>query len=130
MRRDSGGAGKHRGGLAYVREYQVLEDCSFTARLSGMNFAAQGIHGGKGPAPCRLILNPGAPEERELPALISLEVHAGDVLRHELSGGGGYGDPLERDRDAVVRDVQNGYVSAEAAEKEYGLEKATLETSI
>ncbi|MFC2059961.1 hydantoinase B/oxoprolinase family protein [Chloroflexota bacterium] len=121
IRPDSGGAGKYRGGVAYIREYQVLEDCSFTARVSGMRFSAQGIHGGKAARKARLIVNPGTPEERELPALCSTELHAGDIVRHEEAGGGGYGDALQRDRDAVIRDVEDGYVTAEAAKEEYGL---------
>lgn len=130
VRQNSGGTGKHRGGLAYVREYEVLEDCSFTARVSGIKFAAQGIQEGKGPQPCRLILNPGTSNERELPSLISLDLHAGDIIRHELSGGGGYGNPLERNRDAVVKDVQDGYISEESARRDYGLDEMMLKKHV
>lgn len=122
MRRDSGGAGKYRGGLAFVREYRVLADCVFTARLSNMDSASEGIVGGKSPQPPRTVINPGTPGERVLPSLITLDVSKGDVIRMEMSGGGGYGDPLQRDKDAIIWDLLDGYISPEQAKDVYGFE--------
>jgi N-methylhydantoinase B len=50
-----------------------------------------------------------------------MTIHRGDVYRHELPGGGGWGDPLERDPARVLRDVRNELVSAEAARQDYGV---------
>jgi N-methylhydantoinase B len=56
-----------------------------------------------------------------LPSKLTLTLRRGDVFRHEIAGGGGWGDPLERDPEAVLRDVRNGLVSPQAAADEYGV---------
>lgn len=120
VRKDSGGPGRRRGGLGYVREYEVLEGCIFTARLAHHKYISKGIFGGKSPLPNRLILNPGTKEERELPPMVTVKLAPGEVIRIEQSGGAGYGDPLERDRELVISDLLNGYISIDAAKTEYG----------
>ena len=119
--RDSAGPGRYRGGVGYVREFQVKEDCVLTLRASGHRSSAWGLAGGAGPAISRTSINPGTPNEVLLSAIETRQLKAGDVLRVERSGGGGYGSPRERPAETVRQDIENGYVSAESARKLYGL---------
>ena len=120
---DSAGPGRHRGGIGHVREYRLLTDCHVTARTSNHRQGASGLNGGKGPPLSRTIINPGTPAEEEMDCMDTRFVPAGTVLRLEQTGGGGYGNPLERSRDLVREDVANGYVSVTAAAEQYGLDE-------
>lgn len=126
--RDSAGAGRYRGGVGYVREFELLEDCILTMRGSNHKFAASGLAGGLSPKTSRTTINPDASDPDRLGALETRSLKAGDVLRMERSGGAGFGPPQERAPELVVADVQNGYVSREAARDLYGvvLDPATL----
>ncbi|HVC35290.1 MAG TPA: hydantoinase B/oxoprolinase family protein, partial [Chloroflexota bacterium] len=98
---DSGGAGRFRGGLGLVREFELLADeASLTMRSDRRTHRPYGLFGGQPGSPSTNILNPG-PDQRILPTLPmeSVALRKGDVFRHVLAGGGGYGDPLERDPD-------------------------------
>jgi N-methylhydantoinase B len=118
--RDSGGAGRYRGGLGYARELEVLEDSVLTVRSSNHMFASQGHSGGHAPPSSRVILNPDRADREELSAIETRHLKAGDVIRFERSGGAGFGPPTERAPEAVRDDVRNGYVSAHAAAEIYG----------
>ncbi len=128
MWEDSAGPGRHRGGLGYVRDYQVLTDCIVTCRTSNHHFAAWGLEGGASPRTSTTTINPDSSEREELGPIVTRQLKAGDVLRLEQSGGGGYGDPFERDPAAVAADVRDGYVSIAAARERYGvaLDSATM----
>tara|TARA_B100001123_G_scaffold236436_1_gene265097 strand:+ start:119 stop:451 length:333 start_codon:yes stop_codon:yes gene_type:complete len=65
-------------------------------------------------------MNPGG-EDRSLDSKLTMMMHQGEVFRHELAGGGGWGDPLERDLKLVLRDVRNELVSPERAFLDYGV---------
>ena len=119
--KDSAGAGRMRGGIGYVRELAPREDCVLTLRASGHRSAAWGLAGGEGPPVSRTTVNPDADGEHKLAAIETRELKAGDVLRIARSGGAGCGSPLERDAEAVWRDVQDGYVSLAAARERYGV---------
>jgi N-methylhydantoinase B len=110
---DSGGAGRHRGGLGLFREWRV--DCAealFTASLERFKFRPFGLAGGGPAMPGRLTLIRGA-ERQPLPSKVNnLRLQQGDIIRLETSGGGGFGDPAERPRAEIERDVRLGYVSA------------------
>ena len=67
-------------------------------------------------------MNPGTPDERVYLKTNTLSLKKGDIVQIRTGGGGGYGDPLERDRKAVREDIENGYITAEHAEKYYGYE--------
>ena len=125
---DSAGPGRHRGGVGYVRDYQVLTDCILTVRTTNHHFSAWGLEGGGAPRTSTTTINPDSPGREELGPIVTRNLQAGDVLRLEQSGGGGYGDPFERDPSAVVADVRNGYVSLSAARERYGvaLDSATM----
>jgi len=126
--RDSAGAGEHRGGLGYVREYELLTDCMVTARTSNHHFSAWGLEGGRGPRTSTTAITSPAGEREELGPLAQREVKDGSILCLEQSGGAGYGDPRRRPVAEVLEDVRNGYVSVEAARTEYGvvIDAATL----
>jgi N-methylhydantoinase B len=119
--RDSAGAGRYRGGIGHVREYRVLVDCILTARTSNHRQGAPGVSGGKGPPLSRTLINPGTPQEEEMDCMETRSVPAGTVIRLEQTGGSGYGSPSERAPDLVRADVENGYVSEEAAVAVYGV---------
>ncbi len=120
VRTDSGGAGQHRGGLAYCRQWRVLNEAQFSSRTSHRRFGASGIAGGQAPPLARTIFNPGRADERVLPGLAQIALQPGDVIRLEQSGGGGWGDPRLRDPQALQDDVADGYVSIESAARAYG----------
>ena len=85
-------------------------------------FACTGIKGGKWGAPSSSIKNPGTPEEEAVYfSRDAIPVKAGDIIRLTTPGGGGWGDPLERDIDAVRMDVVRKLVSPERAERDYGV---------
>jgi N-methylhydantoinase B len=120
VRQDSGGAGQYRGGLAYCRQWRVLEDAQFSSRTSHRVFGASGVAGGKPPLRSRTVLNPGKSDSRVLAGLEQLSLKTGDVIRLEQSGGGGWGDPGQRDEQTLLEDVADGYVSVEQALEAYG----------
>jgi N-methylhydantoinase B len=68
-----------------------------------------------------LIVNPGTPQERSLETKVTTTLQPGDVLRHTQAGGGGWGDPREREAAGVMRDVLNEKVSIEKARELYGV---------
>jgi N-methylhydantoinase B len=125
---DSAGAGTHRGGLGYVREYEFMTDVLVTVRGMHQKYGAPGLDGGLGHRLSHTTLNPGRDGERELEILETLPVRLGDVIRLHKAGGSGLGSPLARPIDQVMADVRNGYVSIAAAADDYGvvIDPATL----
>jgi N-methylhydantoinase B len=116
---DSAGAGRYRGGIGNVREYQLLVDCILTARTSNHRQGAWGLNGGEAPPLSRTLINPDTPQAEELDCLETRLVPAGTVLRLEQTGGGGYGKALERAAELVRKDIEDGYVSVEEAAARY-----------
>jgi N-methylhydantoinase B len=119
LRQDSGGAGKYRGGLGQVMEVSSREEAAFGifAGFERVKFPARGRNGG-GSGQCGAVsLTSGV----ELQPKGLQVVPAGERLLIEMPGGGGMGPPAERDLEAVRRDVRLGYLSAAAAERDYGV---------
>ena len=124
LRTDSAGPGEFRGGLGLVKEVTltdgdgvVLSYCSDRARS-----VITGTGGGLPSCPHGLSINPRSTGARYLGALASrLTIVPGDSLERPSAGGGGFGDPLDRDPESVRADVVDGYVSADRARKDYGV---------
>jgi len=118
---DTGGAGKFRGGMGFRRDYRfVEEEAVLQVRSDRRAFRPFGLYGGSPGKPSVNIINPHA-EHRVVPAKVTMTITRGDVYRHELPGGGGWGDPLERDPASVLRDVLNELVSVVSAHDDYGV---------
>jgi N-methylhydantoinase B len=117
---DSGGAGEFRGGLAFRRTYQLLQDATVVRRYDRAKFPPSGIAGGKPGCRSRFVIRLGTGDERETPASGRYELRAGERFLLQSAGGGGYGDPRKRDRAALRRDIAEGYVSSGAAARDYG----------
>ncbi|HEX2500966.1 MAG TPA: hydantoinase B/oxoprolinase family protein, partial [Methylomirabilota bacterium] len=116
------GAGRRRGGLGYLKEFRTLSDSYFLSVADRSILACWGLEGGRAGQPFRVTVDPGGPRERVLPGLVDDEpIPAGTLVRVETTGGGGWGDPLEREPSRVVIDVVQGKVSAPAAREEYGV---------
>lgn len=123
INRDSGGAGRFRGGCGVVREYEVMAERAMLAvRVDSVRNPPWGVAGGLNGGSGRAVVNPGTPEERELPPLSDGTILArGDVFRLETGGGGGWGHPFDRPPAQVLEDVRAGFVSAVAARAQYGV---------
>jgi N-methylhydantoinase B len=128
LRADSGGAGKYRGGLGAERSFEVLVDCEFSSQFDHVKYPPLGLHGGRPGLTARILVErDGAVEE--LPGKTSgYRLQRGDRVTILTQGGGGLGDPKERDETALSRDVAQGKVSAKSAESDYGLRPAELVT--
>jgi N-methylhydantoinase B len=119
---DSGGPGEHRGGLGYDKQIRMLRDAHFMSIADRSILSCWGVRGGLAGRPFRVTIDPGGPGEREVDALADAEpVRAGELIRIETTGGGGWGDPLRRDPALVVRDVRWGKVSPAGARADYGV---------
>src|SRR5207249_7823192 len=103
------------------RDYRFLEqEGVLQVRSVRRDHRPFGLYGGSPGQPSENYLNPDA-ENRLLPSKFTMTIRKGDVFCHVLAGAGGYGDPLERDPDAVLRDVRNELLSPEKAERDYGV---------
>lgn len=119
---DSGGPGRYRGGLGYEKHIRMLKDGHFMSIADRSILACWGVKGGKAGRPFQVTIDPGGPNEREVEALVDAEpVRAGEVIRIRTTGGGGWGDPLDRPYDEVLRDVRWGKVSVRGAHDDYGV---------
>ena len=118
---DRAGAGKYRGGVPYRRDYLFTEEeAVLQVRSDRRRFRPYGLYGGYAGRPSRNILNPDK-EARLLDSKVTMHLRRGDVFRHELPGGGGWGDPLDRDPSNVLNDARNEYISVEGANRDYGV---------
>lgn len=117
---DSGGPGQWRGGLGFCREVEILGDgVELTIYSDHFKLPAPGRHGGlPGRTGSLAVLRRG--ERIDLPAKVSYSLEPGDLVRLELGGGGGYGDPRHRARELIERDLADGRVTAAQATAVYG----------
>ena len=118
---DSEGAGKFRGGLGLRRDY-VFTDHSptFTVLADRDREGPWGLFGGESGKRAEYILNPDT-NPKILNSKSTHELEPNDVVSYRTCGGGGHGNPRERDVEAVRRDVREGKVSAERARDVYGV---------
>jgi len=119
---DSGGPGRFRGGLGYEKQIRMLRDADFMSIADRSILGCWGVKGGLAGRPFEVVIDPGGPAERKIDALADAEqVLAGEVIRIRTTGGGGWGDPLERPNEDIIRDLKWGKVSVEGARRDYGL---------
>ena len=124
FRTDSGGHGRWRGGNGVVREYTLDGDATLFLWFERSRTPAWGLFGGSGATPPIVVLNPGRADERRMLKASRLPLQSGDVIRTMSGGGGGFGDPRERNPEDVRRDVRNRHLSPQAARDVYGVEDA------
>jgi N-methylhydantoinase B len=119
-RPDTGGAGRYRGGVGVGRAYRFLAPSIGICLVYKTRTKPWPIAGGREGDNNHIVLNPGT--DREVVQGGSYNhLDTGEVLVNNTGGGGGYGDPFEREPALVARDVRNGFVSVGAAEREYGV---------
>ncbi|GGG84688.1 hydantoinase B/oxoprolinase [Salipiger pallidus] len=123
LRPDSGGAGEWRGGCGMELRFKVLTDGSHVLGrgMERLMFRPWGQSGGQPGQPGSLVINEGAPRERRLGKIDLLEVQAGDIVTFRTPGAGGFGDPMRRDAQAVIADVEAGFVTEQTAKRDYGV---------
>jgi N-methylhydantoinase B len=123
LRPDSGGPGRHRGGLGAIYEIEALADDGAEVFLLGERgkYPPFGVNGGKPAALNRFVYETDSGEST--PPLVSkatdIKINRGQKVRLETPGGGGFGDPTTREPGRVVRDVRLGYISRDAARRDY-----------
>ena len=128
---DSAGAGKFRGGVGYTKQMICLNDEIICSQMTDRHvFAPWGLHGGKqGGLGATLILKAATQEwqnmrqafgKKSTSRYSNVRITKGDRLRLVSPGGGGYGEPKDRQRELIVSDIKQGYVSLLGAEREYG----------
>jgi N-methylhydantoinase B len=118
---DRAGAGMFRGGVPFRRDYRFLEaEGTLQVRSDRRVHRPFGLYGGSPGAPSENVLNPDGAAE-PLPSKLTMTIRRGEVFRHVLAGGGGWGDPLERDPALVLRDVRNELLSVAKAAADYGV---------
>jgi N-methylhydantoinase B len=118
---DSCGAGRYRGGLGVRRSYRLLAPVAdLQLRSDRMKFQPYGLQGGQpGRATRNTLIQSG--KTTDLPSKVTMSIGADTLVVHEQAGGGGFGDPLERDPDSVSHDVWNHKISAEFARSQHGV---------
>jgi N-methylhydantoinase B len=120
LRQDSGGAGRFRGGLGIERVYEFLADGFITFSLERKVTPPWGLWGGKDGAVNGVDITSPDGSTRQVRKATQHPIAKGEIVKIETGGGGGWGEPSARDPEAVRRDVAEGYVSAEAARRDYG----------
>jgi len=124
IRRGSAGAGRQRGGMGARRIYRILaDDVTFNCYSDRFIISPWGLFGGAPGLPSRFAIERDG-ETIVLGSKVNVELRKGDRLIIETAGAGGYGDPRTRDRGAVLRDVENGFISDAEARDVYGLERS------
>ncbi|GAA2900547.1 hydantoinase B/oxoprolinase family protein [Streptosporangium fragile] len=121
MREDSGGAGRFRGGVGLRRDIRFVTSGEFLSVIKKTRSRPWALQGGLEPEPNQVVVFPGTEREQRV-STKRTKVEIGDRITLLTAGGGGHGDPRERDPELVRRDVAEGYVSRAAAREIYGLD--------
>ncbi|MCZ8132849.1 MAG: hydantoinase B/oxoprolinase family protein [Steroidobacteraceae bacterium] len=116
---DSGGPGRHRGGLGWDVHWKFLENVELVSVMERTREPSWGQAGGLSGAPNRFVLSHPDGGDVEIRKVTGLRVSAGSVVKIRCGGGGGYGSPAERDPDAVRTDLRLGYVTEAAARRHH-----------
>ena len=121
LRENSGGAGRFRGGLGYRKRYEILGRCDLQAMFDRVKYPPWGVQGGKEGQSGQITVLRKSGDQEILYKSKAYPLEPGDSIVVETGGGGGYGPPHERSRDLLERDLRRGYVSADAAQRDYGI---------
>lgn len=121
LRQDSGGPGKYRGGLGVEKFCKAETELSLISIFNQTKFPAWGLFDGKSGLPNLGILNPGTKKERRIGKVVGYKIQKGEEWHTYTGGGGGWGNPYERDEKSVLQDVIQEYVSVDSASKDYGV---------
>ena len=111
LRPDSGGDGKHRGGLGLELTYRLLQKCKANINLDRTRDPPWGLHGGEPGAVNECIIRRADGSKADVKKATEVEIAAGDSVTFLTAGGGGYGDPRERTADAKSHDIAAGVVT-------------------
>lgn len=117
---DSGGAGRFRGGLGVLREVRYLEPGEVLSMKKKTKTRPWALEGGQEPEPSEMVIWPDTDQEKRV-GMYRASMRPGDRFINRTAGGGGYGDPLDRDPTSVANDVLDGYVTRSAATEIYGV---------
>ena len=119
---DTGGAGRFRGGNGFVRAFRVESDRAQICLCADRHETQPpGLFGGSPGATARYVLDPGSDRERILPSKTPyIDLAAGTLVHLQSAGGGGYGEPGERDPALIADDIENGYITERRAKAAYG----------
>ncbi len=122
LRADSGGAGKFRGGLGFSKLYLILEPCLLQTNLDRTQYPPWGALGGKPAMPGRVLVKHKDSGKVELMCKAKgYQLMPGDLVTLDTGGGGGYGPVEQRALDMIQRDLEQGYITQEGAQRDYGV---------
>jgi N-methylhydantoinase B len=121
FRADTGGPGRFRGGCGVYRSHHLEAPARLYLWFERSVTPAWGLFGGRDAVGPDVVVNPGRDDERHMLKVNALPLESGDVVDLRTGGGGGFGAAFERDPEAVRRDVVDGYVTQDAAERDYGV---------
>ena len=120
--KDSDGPGKSRGGLGMTREITILDhEATVTLGTERRKIPPWGLMGGKpgGSSDCSIISPEG--KKKALPSKVTIRLDPGTRIVLKTAGGGGFGNPMERNPERVLRDVEEGLISVKRAKEQYGV---------
>jgi N-methylhydantoinase B len=120
FRQDSGGAGKHRGGVGVERAYRFLAPTNAIVINYKTKTQPWSIAGGQPGVKNTVLIHPGTDNEQEV-GVSNTAFEAGEAITNLTGGGGGWGNPFDRDPEKVAEDTKQGFVSVEAAANDYGV---------
>ena len=122
LKKDSGGAGFRRGGLGYDKEIRLLEDCRLISNADRSILGCYGVNGGLAGQSYNVSVKNVNGKNRNFPGMTDSEIiMKGSVVRIVTTGGGGWGNPISREIEKVVYDLQCGVISKSNAREKYGV---------
>lgn len=122
LRENSGGPGKWRGGMGLERSWVLLASSATLSVLAERTkISPWGLYGGKSGAKGEYYIIKPNGKRIKLKSKCTVKIEKGDIFVVKTPGGGGYGNPMEREPKRVLHDVLNGLIPLEAAKKDYGV---------
>jgi N-methylhydantoinase B len=134
LRPDSGGAGRHRGGLGIENVVQARADLTLNTQIDRVHCPPWGLEGGLDGLGNSVAVRRDGAWKTDFPnaKVLTARLKAGDAFALRSGGGGGFGSPLERPIAEVARDLSQGYITPDAAERDYGIvcDRASLKVDV